>query len=1045
MNQNLPFGKDFLFLRKLLPLHESLIHFVLLIFFSFFSLFCVAQQKITGRVVSGDSAITGATIQIKGSTTFTKTNETGNFSIDALPNAMLIVSSVGYTTREVKLSSQTMVTIELQTANLQLGEVVVIGYGTQKKATLTGSIATVTGSEIVKSPSPNVTSNLAGKLPGLIVNQRSGEPGRDDPNILIRGNTVITSDPNRMAEANAPLVIIDGVPRAAMSRLNPEDIESISVLKDASAAIYGARAANGVILITSKRGAKGKPGFDFSYNYAFQRPTKIPAVLDAATFAEVYNEADWYRKGRPANNTPFFTGAAIQKYRDGSDPVLYPNTDWVNEVLKPHSSQQRMNLQVNGGSDAVRYLLSFGTTGQDGNYRNDPTKYRQYNIRMKVDVELTKNLTVGANVYTTLNNRRYSPIATNVNLINILQANPTIVARYPNGLIGPGRLGENPLLIDQRGLNTFEDFPLFSTFTASYKIPWVQGLKLDASYNYDIQNQFEKNWSIPYYYHEYNVNTQQYDKKKGTGTAAASLTDTYRKWTTMLYNFRISYDRTLFDDHHIALMAGHEQQKNTFRFASAFRKDFVSTAIDQIDVGSSAAEDKNSNGSASSGAYNNYFGRLNYDFKTKYLFEFVFRYDGSKTFPKENRYGFYPGFSAGWRLSEEDFIRSSLPFVDQLKLRASYGHTGNDRVGQWQYLQSYSFGNNYVFGTGDIAGIYPNTMPNPNITWDLSKKTDLGLEASLWNGLFGMEFVYWNQKRTKILFRRNLSVSNVYGFSGLPDENFGKVNSHGFELLARHRNTIGKLVYNISGNVNLAKSEIIFMDETPQAEPYQTQTGHPIGSALYYKADGIFHTQEELNAYPHGSGAQVGDIKVLDLNKDGAIDSKDQYRFDYSPTPQVTFGLNMDFQYKNFDLNIFFQGQTKAYKYDVTASVLGGTDFANAYDSRAKDRWTVNNPNGSMPRADTWQPGNTTFFLYDATYVRLRTVELGYTIPRTITSRIKFNDVRLYVSAFNLLTWAKEIKWTDPEVNGNINAIDPTNPAPYPPQRVINLGINVKF
>lgn len=1045
MNQNLPFGENIFFRKKQLRLPFRISHLLLLTFFSCCSLFCVAQQKITGRVVSGDSAITGATIQVKGAATFTKTDETGSFSISAPANATLIISSVGYTTQEVKLTNQMVVLVNLQLADQQLGEVVVIGYGTQKKATLTGSVATVSGREITKSPSPNVTNNLAGRLPGLIVNQRSGEPGRDDPNILIRGNTVITSDPDRMAEANAPLVIIDGVPRSSMGRLNPQDIESISVLKDASAAIYGARAANGVILITTKRGVKGKPSFDFSYNYAFQSPTKIPDVLDAATFAEVYNEAQWYRQGRPANYTPFFTNEAIQKYRDGSDPVLYPNTDWIGEVLKPHSAQQRVNMQVTGGSDAVRYLLSFGTTDQNGNYRNDPTRYQQYNIRAKVDVELNKYLSIGANIYTTLNNRRYSPIATNVNLINILQANPTIVARYPNGLIGPGRLGENPLLIDQRGLNTLEDFPVNSTFTASYKIPWVEGLRLDASYNYDIQNQFEKSWSVPYYYHEYNVNTQEYEKKKGTGTAAASLTDTYRKWTTMLYNFRISYDKTFLDNHHIGVMLGNEQQKNTFRFASAFRKNFVSPSIDQINVGSNAAADKDNSGSASAGAYNNFFGRLNYDFQTKYLFEFLFRYDGSQTFPKGNRYGLFPGVSAGWRLSEEKFIQNSLPFVDQLKLRASYGRTGNDRVPQWQYLQAFSFGDNYVFGTADAAGIYPNTMPNPNITWDLSKKTDLGLEGSLWNGLLGFEFIYWTQNRTDILFRRNLSVSNVFGFPGLPDENIGKVNSRGFEMQLRHRNNIGKLTYSVSGNAALAKSEIIFMDETPQAKAYQTQTGHPIGSDLYYKADGIFRTKEELDAYPHASGSQVGDIRVVDLDRNDTIDSKDQFRFDYSATPQITFGLNCDFQYQNFDLNIFFQGQTRAYKYDATASVLGTNDFANAYVSRAKDRWSVDNPNGSMPRADAWQPGNTTFFLYDATYIRLKTVELGYTIPRTITSRIKFNDVRFYVSAFNLLTWAKEIKWTDPEVNGNISAINPTNPAPYPPQRVINLGVNVKF
>jgi len=329
-------------------------------------------------------------------------------------------------------------------------------------------------------------------------------------------------------------------------------------------------------------------------------------------------------------------------------------------------------------------------------------------------------------------------------------------------------------------------------------------------------------------------------------------------------------------------------------------------------------------------------------------------------------------------------------------------------------------------------------MPNPNITWEVSKKADVGVEASLWKGLLGMELTLWSERRSNILAQPNLSVSNVFGFSALPSQNIGKVNNHGFELMLSHRNRLGALQYNIAANIAYARSRIIFMDEAPQAEPYQNLTGHPVGAALYYKANGIFHTQDELDKYPHGAGAQVGDIRVVDLNNDGVIDSKDQFRFNYSNTPEYVFGLNTSFQYKGFDLTVFFQGQTKAYSYDNTAAVLGGTDFANAVVRRAANRWTVNNPNGTMPRADAWQPGNTTFFLYDDTFIRLKTLEFGYSLPRNLLSRYHvFNDVRLYVSAFNLLTWSKQIKWADPEIGGDFTA--------YPQQRIINLGVNVKF
>ncbi len=1003
----------------------------------------VQQMKITGKVTDAETgeSIPGVNVYIEGSTVGTTTDINGLYTIE-VPNTevTLVYSYIGYLVEKIQVTGQSVLDVKLAPDIKALEEVVVVGYGSQKKATLTGSVSNVKGEEITKNPSPNVTNSLAGKLPGLIVNQRSGEPGRDDPRILIRGAGTFAfiddDDPEKFWESNSPLIVVDGVPRELMSRLNPEDIESVSVLKDASAAIYGARAANGVILITTKKGKTGKPVFNFTYNNAFQHPTKVPEMLDAATYAEAYNEADWYRQGRPDNYIPFYSDEAIQSFRDGSDPVLYPNTNWMDEVLKPYSLQQRVSLQVNGGTESVRYLLSFATMNQDGDYRNHITEYKQYNMRAKIDVDLNKNLNVGVNINAILNNSKYTPIETWINFNNILIANPTLPAKYPNGLIAPGRLGENPLLMDQRGYDKTEDNPLYSTFTATYKIPFIEGLKIDGSFNYDLRNQFQKKYLLPYYYHEYNVITQEYDKKQGTGASTVELTDTYRMWTTIMFNFKIVYDRT-FDKHHVAAMVGQEQQKNTYKWAEAYRKNFVSSAIDQIDVGSSDPEDKNSRGSSSSDAYNNYFGRLNYDFSSKYLFEFLFRYDGSQIFPEGERYGFFPGFSAGWRLSEEEFMKNSLPFVNQLKLRFSHGQIGNDRVGAFQYLQFYSFENNYVFGTADAASIYAKTMPNPNITWEVSKKTDIGLETSLWNNLLGMELTLWQEKRSNILAPRNLSIPGTLGFSDLPDENIGKSKNHGFELVLSHRNTLGKLIYNIEGNVAFARSEVIFMDETPQEATYKYRAGHPIKADLYYKADGIFNTQEELDAYPHASGTQVGDIKILDLNNDGEIDSDDQFRYDYTSTPEYVFGLNMNFQYQNIDLSVFFQGQTNAYNYDDVFPRLGNSAFDNTMVERAENRWTVDNPNGTMPRADAYQPGNTTFFLFDATFIRLKTLEFGYSIPQKIVSKIKLENVRLYANAYNLLTWAKEIKWSDPEINGNTLY--------YPQQRIINLGINVKF
>lgn len=986
-------------------------------------------NNIQGIVLdSTDAPMIGASVMVKGTTNGTITDVDGNFRLTAPSTATLVISYVGYITQEVSIVGKQSVKITLKEDTGLLEEIVVVGYGTQKKETLTGSVVTVKGDDIKRSPAPNVGSSLSGKLPGLIVNQRSGEPGRDDPNIVIRGFGTLGD--------SSPLIIIDGVERSNMSRINPEDIENISVLKDASAAIYGARAANGVILITTKKGKVGKPEFSLGFNTAFSSPTIKPKMLDAATYAQVYNEGDWYRKGRPETYTPIYSDEVIQQFRDGSDPVLYPNTNWLDETLKPFSLQTRTNLQVSGGTETVRYLISFGALTQGSGYYHQPEKNRQYTVRANVNVDLSKNLTFGANISAIINDQQHTPVDTWINFSNILLSSPTLVARYPNGLLAGGRLGESPLLLDQRGYDKIKSTPMYSTFTATYKIPWVKGLKLEGSFNYDINNQFEKRFNLPYHYYDYNTVTKEYDKMQGTGASTVELTDTYSRWTTILYNFRLSYDQQ-FGKHHVGAMLGQEQQRNTYSYAMAYRKNFISSTIDQINVGGSAAEDKNNGGSASVTARNNFFGRFNYDYSSKYLVELLFRYDGSQNFPSGKRYGFFPAGSIGWRISEEPFLKENCSFLDQLKLRLSVGQTGNDKVDSFQYLQSYSFGGNYVFGTSNSSGIYANTMPNPNITWEKSTKFDFGIDASLWNGLLGAELTLFKEKRTDILAARELSISGVLGFSALPDENIGEVNNKGFELKLSHRRTVNDFFYSVEGNVSYAKNEIVYMDETPNSEVYQNKTGRPIGAGLFYKADGIFHTQAELDAYPHANGTQVGDIKVIDLNGDGDIDSDDQYRFDYTSTPRLVFGLSGYVKYKNVDLSLFFQGQTGVYNYDNEYTNMGGADPKNAFVDRAANRWTANNPNGTMPRSDAFQPGNTTFFLYDATFIRLKTLELGYTLPKSLASRLQLGDLRIYVSGFNLLTWAKEIKWTDPEINGAALY--------YPQQRIFNVGLNIKF
>jgi TonB-linked SusC/RagA family outer membrane protein len=1036
MNQSLPMRRSILFRKNATGHLLTKPHLLMLLFFCFFSIFAMAQQRITGKITSGDSSVAGATVQVKGTNTFTTTDPSGNFSIDASPNATLVISSIGFGSQEVRVNNRTSVTVALQRREQELEQVVVVGYGTQKKATLTGSISTVSGNDVAKSPSPNIANSLQGRLPGLIANQRNGTPGRDNPTITIRGG-------GSLAGYNDVLIVVDGVPRGDMGRLNAQDIESFSILKDASAAIYGAAGANGVILVTTKSGSRGKTDFSVSYNYAINSPTKVPDVLDAATYAEVYNEGVFYRSGRNPNYTPQYTAAQIQKYRDGSDPILNPNTDWVGLTL--HDSYlQTIDFQANGGTDKVRYLLSFGSMKQNGNFYGNTMLYKQYNARARVDIEVVKNLTVGANINAIFKNGDYPGGGNdgNIQWANILGANPTIVGKYPNGLLGPGRLGQSSLLNDQRGYVKNTSNPVYSTFTAGYVVPFIKGLRFDGSFNYDFSSEFNKDWQIPYYYHEYNTQTGNYDRLQGTGLSNAQLTDGYNRWSNRLTNVRTTYERTFQNTHHVMAMVGWEQSLNKWSGASATRRNFLSPSIDQLNQGSIAAADQGTSGSAWTNSSNNYFGRLNYDFRSKYLFEFLFRLDGSWKFPSGDRYGFFPGASVGWRLSEEDFIKEALPFVNQLKLRATYGELGNYRFPSsqdWSHLQSFLLGQNYVFGTVDAPGIYSAVLPNPTFTWEESQKLDFGLEALLWNGKLGVEFTYWIQRRTNILAQRSLSVPNTFGFPNLPVENFGKVNSHGLELALTSRGNITRdLSYNINGNIAYNTNKVVYLDEVPPARDYQAVTGKPIATNLYYIADGIFNDQAELNAYPHHANSQVGDIKVVDYDKNNIIDANDRVRLPYSTVPKYVFGLTSDFQFKNFDLNIFFQGQAGVRNYDDQAAALGGQDFTNASVWRAKDRWSPTNPNGSMPRADAWQPGNTSFFLFNAAFVRLKTVELGYSIPVSILQKTKaVRSLRLYVSAFNLATWAKDIKFADPEFSGSYFN--------YPPARVINFGASIKF
>lgn len=972
----------------------------------------------------------GVTVKHKETGKTISTNEAGEYSLTIPENSgTLLFSFIGYQSREVAIGTTTVVNIALTAIPGNLNEVVVVGYGTQKKATVTGSVVAVKGDEIVKSPNINVANSLQGRLPGVIINNRSGEPGRDDPSISIRGRSTTGN--------SSALVIIDGVERGGLGQLNPNDIESISVLKDASAAIYGARAANGVILVTTKRGsANAAPTVSLSFNQGFTGSTRNPVMADSYTFFNVYNEIE-AGEGRPAR----YSNDELEKFKAGTDPA-YANFDWYDFIVKKWTPQHRTNLSVFGGSNGTQYYFSLGEVMQDGQYNKGTTKAKQYNIRSNIDVKVSENLKVGMNLAARFDRDHYPWRSVNELNSHIFLYQPNWVPYWPGtDLITPNRANDNIINFvgDGNGYQEVSTNTFQTTLFATWNLPWVKGLSINGTGSFDPNTVFTKTWQLPTYVYYKNENDGYTRARSGFGVNKADLRDRTDIGSLFYLTGRINYERE-FGKHHIVGLLAYEQQTVRSNFVSAYRSDFVSTALPEIFAGSNDKSKQANDGSASQGARKNYFGRITYDYAGKYLAEFTMRRDGSPNFPISKRWGNFPSASLGYRISEEQFF-DKFSFVNDLKIRASYGVMGNDLVNSFQYLQTYGYGSNYVIGNNDVTGLVQTGVPNPDITWETAKTGNIGLDADLWNGKLGITFDYFKTRRADILTKRSAVIPGYTGLI-LPDENIGIVDNKGFELVLSHANNKHEFKYNFSGNVAFARNKVVFSDEQPAAESYQLATGRPIGAGLYYNALGVFKNMEEVNNYPHFINAQPGDLKYEDINGDGVLDSRDQTRINQTATPEITFGFNANFRYKSFDLAVLLQGQENAKSYFGGYFPVMSYSLGNFLDWRAQDRWTPENTDASMPRASyelfNNNTTNSTQWLLNAGFLKLRNVELGYTLPQRISEKIKVKSARVSVSGSNLLIIYDHMKdlGFDPET---------TDYWYYPPQRVLNFGISVTF
>lgn len=992
---------------------------------------------VHGKVVNAQGdPIPAATIGVKGTTSGTISDQQGNFVLDGIDqNATLVVSSVGYETKTITLKGENDIQIQLEAASTNLSQLVVVGYGVQKKSDVTGAVVSLKGENVAKSPAVNIASSLAGQLPGVIINSPTGEPGRDDPSIFIRGMSTTGN--------NSPLVIIDGVQRGGLGQLNPNDIATISVLKDASAAIYGAEAANGVILVTTKKGKLGSaPKVDFSFDQGFTQPTRNPVMANSYTFAQVSNEINAQR-GLPAA----YSAAELEKYKTGNDPD-YPNTDWYDFIVKNWTPQHRANLSVSGGTHSTTYYLSVGQVYQAGQYKHGTQDIKQYNVRANIGVQVNKYLKVGLNLAGRVDNNHFP--STDAPNRSANELNSHIFLYQPNWQpywpgtkdLQPLRGSENILnwVNDNAGYRTVRVNTFQSTGYVNFELPWVQGLSIEGSGSYDPHSTFTKTFLIPDYVTYKDPATGALTRgRTGVGPDQATLDDNISLGSLLYLTSKLHYERT-FGKHSVTALLGYEQTSTNGNFVDAYRSNFPTTVLPQIFAGSSDHTQQSNNGSASQAARQSEFGRVTYDYAGKYLAEFTMRRDGSPNFPANKRWGYFPSASAGWRLSEEPFMKK-YTFIDELKLRASYGVMGNDLVNQFQYLTTYGYGNNYVIGGSDVIGLVQTGVPNPNITWETAKTGNVGLDATLWHGLLGVTFDYFRTRRSDIL---TTAASVVPGYTGLslPDENIGIVDNKGFELVVTHTGNLHALQYSLSGNIAYARNKVIYGNAQPGLEPYQLAKGHPIGASLYYKAIGIFKDQHDIDAYPHLPGTVPGDIKYADINKDKSIDSRDQILEDQQRIPEMTFGFNASFRYKGFDLSILLQGQADAKQYFGGYFPVMSYSLGNFLKWRATDRWTPDHTNAKMPRASYENMNNNTInstqWLINADYLRVKNVSFGYNLSQDVSKRIGMENLRFSVSASNLLLIYDQMKSLgfDPETSDYWY---------YPPQRVISFGINATF
>jgi len=1017
-----------------------------------------------------------------------QTDFDGNYELTVSDgNTSLRFSYVGFISKVIAVNNQTSLNVTLDDDVANLDEVVVVGYGTQKKATVTGAVTAVQGAVLESSPAISVSNSLAGRLPGVVIIQTSGEPGNDESRITIRGtNTLGNSE---------PLVVIDGVPDrdGGLGRLNGVDIANISVLKDASAAIYGARAANGAIIVTTKQGKIGKPTITYDADFGMHQPTTIPKLASSVEYADIRNEQpiygiqdtnEWgaalnairtagvYNSPNPATGSVFANVSPVDYagYVAGTDPYLYPNTDWFGETFNDWAEQSRHNLSITGGTEKIKYFSSLGYLNQDAIYKNSSNRYQQYNFRINTDVKINDYISTKLGFAYRKEDRKFPTQAADAIFRMIMRGRPGEPAVWPTGEPGPDiENGQNPVVITTNATGYDKQPTDYLQLTGSVDItnPWIDGLKLTLMAAVDQSQERRKLWETPWTL--YSLDRDEYIATGNpilTGAVRSSLTSaqlTQVSSNNLNTNLTalLNYDRT-FGDHSINILAGLTKEVFKNEFFSAKRRDFISPATDQLFAG--GADLQETDGSAFNRTRLGYYGRFQYNFKEKYLAEFIWRYDGSYIFPGSDRFGFFPGVLLGWNINNENWF--NVKGIDYLKLRASYGQMGNDQVafdldGNGEItddeLQEYAYLSTFGFNAFPIDGQVVTTLEeavlaNPSFTWERANNYNIGLDGIVLDGKLSFTLEYFLNKRDQILIQKTGSTPGSSGISDLlPPVNAGKVNNEGFEFgLNYYGGNEDGFKWDAGINGGYAKNEVIFQDEVPGIPDWQKQEGKPLRAHFVYQSDGVFRDEADIasNTLDYSevtSNLRPGDMKFKDVSGDGIINGDDQVRLDENIDPTFNFGITFNATYKNFEFNALFQGAMGASLRIYTESGDIGNYLKYSYDNR----WSIDNPSSVHPRLasreDTYYTGtsnansygNNTYFLFSKDYIRLKNIQLAYNFPSKWIEQLGLSKFKVYVNALNLFTWSKNDIY-DPESNSSAFR-------DYPQSRVINTGFSLTF